>query len=268
MSKNTILITGIPRSGTSLVTKLISMQENTICFSEPIWLRDIRHDKQTTEEFSNKLKEKVEFIRGEIKKGNPVELTVKRGSKELPDNYYHRSKNSIINLKHTIKVFVEYTHDLKICIKSNALFTACLSSLKENNTWDIVTVIRDPLYILLSWKSLDIPISKGKIMIGEIYSKKVREIVKEPDLIIRQIKILDWFFMQYSVNKAKIIKYEDIVLTPQDIIENILNRKSHVDAAFSSSNNINRYKSKELKRLIYKLRQHSVYKNLYYKDHK
>jgi hypothetical protein len=243
--QKTLLITGIPRSGTSLITKLISEQQNTLCFSEPTWLKEIRHDKQSCEEFKNNLTEKVNQIRNEVKKGNPVEMTVEKGTNHLPENYYNRQKNKIINLKETRKVHIEYSKDLIICIKSNTLFTACIKALIDEEAWKVCSVVRSPLFVLMSWRSLNIPISEGKIKIGEIYSKEIREIVKEKDLLIRQVKILDWFFKTYADYSENIIKYENLVNNPQEVLNTLLNRSDTHKFDLKSKNNEKVYNSIE-----------------------
>ncbi len=77
-----------------------------------------------------------------------------------------------------------------------------------------IAVIRHPLYVLMSWRSLNIPISHGKIKIGELYSKRLQEIVTEPDLLKRQVLILDWFFQQYAKTGLDLLSYESLVSDP------------------------------------------------------
>jgi len=242
--QKTILITGIPRSGTSLVTKLISNQPNTLCFSEPKWLKDIRHDKQCQNEFKDKLLIKLSSIRSEIKKGNPIEITVKKGTLDLPGNYFQRKNNNIQNIKETKSIHVEHSNDLLICVKSNTLFTACYDALSSEKSWQMFPVIRNPLYVLMSWRSLDIPISRGQIKIGEIYSKEIQEIVKEEGLLIKQVKILNWFFKQYTKSK-EILRYEEFISSPNEMLKNTFDIIDTGTYDFSTKNNDSHYNSKD-----------------------
>lgn len=233
MKKN-ILITGIPRSGTSLFTKLLSTNENFICFSEPSWLKALRFEGQTIVQFSDALHNKFESIRNEIKKGNPIKITTKKGTKELPDNYYIRKGRNITNVKNEQYVHFEHNESLTIVAKSNTLFTSCLDSLSQNQFWHIYAVTRDPLYTLLSWNSLNIPISKGLIKIGEVYSNQIREIVKTDDILKRQILIYNWFTSQFKKYNCDIIKYEELSNSQyaQYFLDNF-----HIDTSNISTNN-------------------------------
>lgn len=238
-----ILITGVPRSGTSLLTKLLSQQEDVLCFSEPRWLRDIRHPKQTAEEFSVALKNKITSIREDIKKGNPVIMTVKKGSHELPDNYFKRTDKGQKNFKETKEVFVEHSDKLTIVVKSNTLFTACLEELMKKRDWKIYAMVRDPLYTLLSWRSLDIPVSRGEIKIGEVYSSDIRRIVKEEDILKRQVLILNWFLNQFRMYECQQIKYEDFIDETKKIVSEILRKNINKEFNLDSQNLMNKYRS-------------------------
>jgi len=265
--QKTLLITGIPRSGTSLITKLISKQQNTICFSEPKWLKEIRHNNQNSEEFKNNLRQKIHQIRNEIKNGNPVEITVERGTNYLPENYYNRRKNKIINLKETKKVYIEHSKDLILCVKSNVLFTSCIEALVNEDSWRIYSIIRNPLFVLMSWRSLNIPISKGEIKIGEVYSQEIRKIVKEEDLLIKQVKILDWFFKTYFYYNKNIIKYEDLINNPQGILNKLLNRDDSNKFNLKSKNNEINYNNNEKDTLLKAIENYAQNsRKIYYND--
>lgn len=261
-----ILITGIPRSGTSLLTSLISKEKNILCFSEPKWLREIRDGKQSCcNEFKSRLKSKIESIRCEIRKGNPIEIMVKKGSENLLDNYYSRSENKILNLKGSLKIHVEHSSELIICVKSNTLFTSCLSSLLDVKEWQIITIVRNPVSVLMSWRSLDIPISKGLLKIGEVYSNEVIEIVKEQNLLIRQVKILNWFFKQYFLNeKQMLIKYEDVISNTIKILTNILAHKPCLHPELISHNNNTYYNQEEKVLLTNTIMKYGEYIKKYY----
>lgn len=244
--KKYLLVTGIPRSGTSLTTKLISEQPNTVCFSEPTWLKEIRFDGQTRTQFSGALMTKIQQIRAEIKKGNPVEITVKKGSNELPDNYFIKENNQQVNTKSTQSVYIEHSEELLICVKSNTLFTVCLEDLLSLEACNIMAVIRNPLYVLMSWRSLNIPISHGKIKIGELYSKRLQEIVIEPDLLKRQVLILGWFFQQYAESNLDLLSYESLVSNPEAALQSFLpNAIKLKNMAFESKNKPSCYMDKD-----------------------
>lgn len=260
-----ILITGIPRSGTSLLTRLLSQQENTLCFSEPVWLREIRYENQSRQQFAESLFNKINDIRNEIKKGNPVEITVNKNTGKIPDNYFQRSNKKVINIKQTKKIHTEYNKDLVLVVKSNTLFTTCLKDLVNTEAWNVFSLVRNPLFVLRSWRSLDIPISKGLIKIGELYSKDLRKIVREENLLVRQVKILNWFYKQYGLyNNNNCIKYESVIDFPNKTLEKILLRK-YVNADKLTSQNIDsRYPNMEKEIILSTINAHCPEAKSYY----
>ena len=265
-NKKNIILTGVPRSGTSLLTKLISKQPNTLCFSEPSWIKEIRFEGQTAKQFTQALSLKLNTIREDIRKGNPIELTVKKGTTQLPDNYYLRDKEGMTNLKQTISVFIEHSDDLLICVKANTIFTATLNKLICDESWDIFAVIRDPLYVLMSWRSLNIPVSKGKIKIGELYSEYLRQAVLEKDLLVRQVKILDWFYKTYYQHNCQTIPYELLVDEPAKILSKIT-KTFCISQTLSSSNSSHRYDSNEKSTIINALKSYCFFVQKYYNEY-
>ncbi len=232
------IITGIPRSGTSLLTKLLSIQQQTICFSEPEWLKTIRFTGQSCREFSSSLNGKLNEIYSDISIGKEIELTVKRGTQELPDNYFNRNQSGYDNVKETKRQKFKFSKELRICVKSNTLFTACLQALKKCDEFNLVAVVRDPVSVLMSWRSLDIPVSRGQVKIAELYSQEIRDLANEQDLLVKQIKIMDWFFKQYQKHQVKVVKYEDIIADQKNTLTSIT-RVNHPNTLGLESKNQN-----------------------------
>lgn len=238
-----ILVTGIPRSGTSLLTKILSKNERVLCLSEPRWLKEIRSPKQNAREFIENLLAQIKLLQQDIKEGNPIEMMLTKDG-ELPDNYYLRKKD-VVNVKKYRQVFVE-NKDV-ICIKSNALFTSCLQYLADNESLEVISVVRDPIAVLMSWRSLNLPISKGLITIGEQYSPELKKICREKILLNRQILILEWFFRQYEqYNRSSTLRYEDFVKDPEKIIK----RSTGIEVSFKEKlylkNRRKEYKKEEV----------------------
>ncbi len=250
---NIHLITGVPRSGTSLTLKLLSESPNSICLSEPSWLRTLRFEGHTAEQFSDALSVKITAVLAQVKAGNPIEVTVAKGSKNIPDNYYRKVNGKVLNVKQTDLVHYEYKSDMNLFVKSNTLFTACLKQLLYCPQWQVSCVIRNPLYVLLSWQSLNIPVSKGKIKIGELYSSHVRKISQIDDLLDRQIAILNWFFDCYKKCQVSAIKYEDLVASPQTLLFEHFTVLTAANKNLVNNNQIARYEIEKIKQIKLKL---------------
>jgi hypothetical protein len=226
MSKNTTLITGIPRSGTSLVLKLIYLDSSNICFSEPTFIKEIKAISKSKKDISDNLNKKIIEIRDCIKGGKPLEFRVGKDDK-ISDNYFTKACNNTTRKK-TSKfkkiILKKKFSQNKIFIKNNLLFTSCIAELSKQ--YKIIAIIRNPISIIQSWQSLDLPISKGVVKSGLKYSSSLKNISGDEGLLIKQIKIIDWFYNQYLVNKVTLIKYENFIESPKESLNNWIDKKT------------------------------------------
>src|SRR5690606_38692646 len=84
-----------------------------------------------------------------------------------------------------------------LVVKHNAAFTALLPALAERfDTWAIV---RNPLAVLASWYSVELPVTQGRLPAGERLDPALAATLDaEPDVVSRQLRILDWLFSRYA----------------------------------------------------------------------
>lgn len=102
--------------------------------------------------------------------------------------------------------------DFTLVVKHNAAFTALLPDLAQRfETW---AVIRNPLAVLASWHSVNLPVSRGRLPAGERLDPGLAERLDElEDHVDRQLVILDWFFGRFHAQLApdRVLAYEDVV---------------------------------------------------------
>ncbi len=95
-------------------------------------------------------------------------------------------------------------------IKQNALFAALAEPLTAN--FDMFAIIRNPVDVLLSWMTVDLPVNKGRLPAGEKFDKRLAELLRKvPSVIERQITIYSWFVSRYQSADLTTIRYEDII---------------------------------------------------------
>ena len=102
--------------------------------------------------------------------------------------------------------------DFTLAIKHNAAFTALLPELAER--FETCAVVRNPLAVLASWHSVDLPVSRGRLPAGEHFDPGLaRRLDAEPDCISRQLLLLDWLFSRYErcLPRERVLAYEDVV---------------------------------------------------------
>ena len=99
-----------------------------------------------------------------------------------------------------------------LLIKHNALFAALLPRLTES--FACLALVRNPLSVLASWQTVDLPVHRGRIPAGEALDGELhRMLEREPDVVRRQLIVLDWFFGRFHahLNPEDILRYEDLV---------------------------------------------------------
>ena len=266
------IITGIPRSGTSLLSSLIAEHSRAIVFSEPDWLKDLRKDNGNCDALVNALEIRLYKLREQIRKGEPISLKIDPFTNKLVRNYYQRKATGSVKAvkNETDVVFPAEFAEAPFYVKANAQFTACLKYLsKMRSLGGICCVIRNPVSCLLSWRSLSLPVSSGNLKIAETYSGSYREMLcPTTSLLHKQVLILDWFFKQYHEYESKrsitIVRYEDLIKSPTEILCRATGEAIKAEVELSSKNNSKHYPLEEKEKITAYLEKFGVFYRHYY----
>ncbi|MEY2545293.1 MAG: hypothetical protein QOG48_410 [Verrucomicrobiota bacterium] len=215
MTMRNVLITGTPRSGTTLLCALLNKLPDTVALHEPMNVWEFPEARDAAA-----IADKIDMFCGETRtslreKGFAMSKHV---GGEIPDNVAADQVNSAgTRLRHTEHgpVFIDksLTENFTLAIKHPVAFSALLETLRDR--FDCFAIIRNPLSTLASWNSLAwLNVGKGHAPIGEKLDVDLaRELANEPDVIERQIKILEWFYNRFRkfLPERALIKYEDLV---------------------------------------------------------
>ena len=99
-----------------------------------------------------------------------------------------------------------------LLVKHNALFAALLPVLAPR--FRCLALLRNPIAALASWQTVRLPVQRGRVPAGERFDAALRaRLDAEPEVLSRQLAILDWFYAQYRTHLAEdaILRYEDVV---------------------------------------------------------
>ncbi|GAA4825197.1 hypothetical protein GCM10011365_05500 [Marinicella pacifica] len=210
-------------------------------------MKELKEQSDNAVQLSDNLALKISNLRSKIKNKQPIEIVFKKNSSELPDNYFKRiNKKTQKNQREirAVKLPQSSANNLFI-IKANALFTANLGGLLNGN-WPIIAVIRDPVSVIMSWRSVKIASSKGRLPNLEKYSIDLADIGKQKPLLKRQVLLIDWYFKQFSKkSKVSIIRYEDLVENPKKIVFDSTGLEISGNYSLNSKNNRPEYNHKE-----------------------
>lgn len=205
------LITGVPRSGTTLCCNLLNKCHNTVALHEPINPSKLTSGDRSSavDEIYTQITKIAESLASNraIEHGdnagvgldNPVGLEKDKGGLR---------KQSAIRGQITLPPITDST---KIFIKQNALFAAL--ALELNQRYEMTAIIRNPVDVLLSWMTVDLPVNRGHLPAGEKYDAKLAEQLKVGSVFERQIKIYRWFIERFNQAELTTIRYEDIIKT-------------------------------------------------------
>lgn len=210
-----VLITGTPRSGTTLLCALLNKLPDTVALHEPmnVWdfpkCRDAGAVADVIEKFCGETRTSLR------EKGFAMSKHV--GGK-VPDNVAADKVNaSGTRLRHTehgpVYIDKPLSENFTLALKHPVAFSALLETLR--NRFDCFAIIRNPLSTLASWNSLAwLNVGKGHAPIGEQLDEEfARQLAAEPDVIERQLHIIEWFYKRFRrfLPDNAIIKYEDLI---------------------------------------------------------
>lgn len=212
MNGRNIVLTGVPRSGTTLCCKLLGQATDTVALFEPMPVHELplqRQDavEQVREFFATSRRRLLET-------GEAVSQQI---GGQVPDNPFGDARaegGARFRLAElgNIAIGKPLSTDFTLVVKHNAAFTALLPELGE--AFDCYAVIRNPLAVLASWNSVDLPVAMGRMPAGERLDPLLAErLDAEPDLLRRQLCLLDWIYGRFaaSVPPENMLRYEQVV---------------------------------------------------------
>jgi hypothetical protein len=108
----------------------------------------------------------------------------------------------------------------ELIIKQNALFTALLPELSKH--YSIICVVRNPIDVLLSWLTVDLPVNRGHIPAGERFDVKLKSSLVGLNRLQRQLAIYQWFMTTFLDSGLPIVRYEDVIQTNGHRLDDVL----------------------------------------------
>lgn len=234
---------GLPRSGTTLTCELLSQLPDAVGLDEPMDVFGFRglsateiYKKIDLFIFQNQatLRESHQAI-----SKNDNGLISGDKFRKIPGDTPIRKtlvENGLVSFP-MVRVPVPF-----IAIKHNAAFTALLPGLAE--FYPCFAIIRNPLSVLLSWQTVDIPVRSGHIPAGEMLDPDLHFMLsEEPDNLKRQLIVLNWFFGRFHrfLPASRIIRYEQIIESRGKCLARIIPSAGKLNQNLVSRNSRNLY---------------------------
>lgn len=235
-----VLITGTPRSGTTLVCSLLNKLPDTIALHEPM---DVWQFPKCANhaEAAELVAQFIEQSRASLISSG-VAISTHVGG-EITDNIASAKADRTGSRTRStergpVKFAKSLSPDFTLAIKHPVAFTAMLPTLSAR--FECIAIIRNPLATLASWNSLRwINVRNGHAPIGEQLDGELKTALSRmPDVYDRQLHILQWFYGRFRgcLPAASVFRYEDIVATRGHALSEFFPAATELDKGLGSQN--------------------------------
>jgi hypothetical protein len=238
MRDRDIILTGVPRSGTTLACHLLNRLPETVALHEPFSLGSLRRSRLSRRVRRGAVLGEIDAFfqdtrRSLLERGIAVS---KQAGGAVPDNPIGAAEDAVRRplpgrlrglmrrgpggaslrapqvSRAEIHVGKPLSEDFRLCIKHPSIFAALLEDLVER--YPCYAVVRNPLSVLGSWNSVDFPVQAGHARSAERLDPRLRRALRDiPGRFERQLHLLSWFFGRFCkyLPSAHILRYESIV---------------------------------------------------------
>jgi len=235
-----VVLTGLPRSGTTLACHLLNKLPDTVAVLEPFEagrFAGLLPDREAVGDAMERWYGKAR--RRALRKG---EVTTSHVGGEIPDNPFGargevEEPRRWIASKGRVRVGKELGEDFFLVVKDPPMFTALLPILAQR--FPAFAMVRNPLAVLASWNSVDIPARQGRVPKAEIYDQDlVHRMSSIDNCLERQFSLLDWWYERFEqfLPKDHTIRYEDLVATGGRALAAVVPAAGGLDELLSERN--------------------------------
>ena len=252
-----VILTGLPRSGTTLTCHLLNKLPNSVALHEPLIPLDLAgYERLRLVEFI------LEYFSAQRRQILQTGTAVSKSfGGQVPDNPMAgfdpiTGKRIRVLDGRLVQIDKHLRPDFYLAIKQPAFFTAILKDLVAVDLLSCFALIRNPLSVLLSWNSVEMPVSRGRVPAAEAFAPELKSNLDQIENVYdRQIFLLDWFFQQYLVYlpPKQILFYEATINTAGRSLAVINPLAKELTETLYSKNNNNLYNTDLKQTLLEKL---------------
>ncbi|HEX8207648.1 MAG TPA: hypothetical protein VF587_16410 [Solirubrobacteraceae bacterium] len=232
-----VLLTGPPRSGTTLACELLNLVPETVALDEPMRPAALRGDLVTcVERFFEETRATIAERGVAPSKHVGGRVTGARISEPAADEGRHS-----LSSRGEIEVG-RRTGDFTLILKHPALFTGGLPDLVRR--FRVFAMVRHPLAVLGSWQSVAMPVGKGRLPGAEKRAPELKRALDAiEDVVDRHVYLLRWCFERYLsvLPRDAIVRYEDVVASGGGALRAIVPGAARLAEPLASRNVAARY---------------------------
>lgn len=208
-----IALTGVPRGGTTLCCQLLQQSRQTVALFEPMDVHGL--PESSTAEAVDCVQAFYADVRRQITREGTAPS--KQVAGELPDNPFSSDSppgesRRLLATPGLLRIDPRPAEGFTLAVKHNAAFAALLPLLASRIR--TLAVVRNPLSVLSSWNSVELPVRSGRLPAGERLDPTLAaSLHAQPNRLERQLLVLEWFFARFdrALADADVLRYEDVV---------------------------------------------------------
>ena len=212
MTPRNIAVTGVPRGGTTLACHLLDACDDTVALFEPM---DIHALDPSPAKAIGQVDQFYSDTRHQLLASGQALSKHRDGT--VPDNPFDEPASDgrrRLVVEHGAIHVGRPAQGFTLVIKHNAAFTALLPDLAAR--LECFAIVRNPLAVLASWNTVELPVSQGRVPAGEHFDAALRlRLDQTPERLARQVMVLEWFFARFRAHlpPTRVLRYEDVVAT-------------------------------------------------------
>lgn len=206
-----ILLTGPPRSGTTLACHLLNKLPETVALHEPM-----RPGRFVGRAPARRIEAIEAFFAAErariLGEGKATSRAV---NGRVPTDHRGEARpdgtRAILVTGHEIVVDNVSGSGFALIVKHPLLLTALLPELAP--AFKCFAMIRNPLAVLLSWRNSGMGFADGRAGAAERLDPELARLLADaPEALERQFRLLDYCFARYAdLPPGRVIRYEEII---------------------------------------------------------
>ena len=208
-----------------MTCRLLSEMDDVVALSEPLQLEEFAH-AGSTESATAVIEKRFDTIRAGILASGTAPSLQEAG--QLGDQRVepHAAPSGLrrpLAKPGSVPVDKPLGEHFHLVIKQNALFAALLHLLVTR--FQCFALIRNPVAVLASWQTVDLPVNRGRVPGAERYDLGLAaRLDAEEERLQRQLMILDWFFTRFRTQLPadKIVRYESIIESDGEVLADLL----------------------------------------------
>ena len=210
---NTLLLTGMPRSGTSLICTMLNEQPDTVALVEPMRLTP----HGDADRFEGELDDFIARTRAGLLSDGVAPS--KHVGGEIPENTAAdvgagAGLRQVVEQHGVVRIAKSLTPEFRLIVKHPAIFSALAPRLSESH--GLHALVRHPLAVLASWQTVDMPVNRGRMPMAEAFCPELRRRLDGiADALDRQVALIAWLLATYAeLPPNRVLRYEDVLLDP------------------------------------------------------